>query len=97
MGRGAVEFEWNEAKRLSNIEKHDLDFLKIKALFDGRPLKAIDSLRGGETRTLSIGMLDDIVYAVVTTPRADRIRIISARRAKRASSDERDEYRAAHG
>ena len=89
-----MEFEWDEAKRLSNIEKHDIDFLKIKALFDGRPLKAINSVRDGEAQTLSIGMLDDVVYAVVTTLRADRIRIISARR---ASSDERDEYRAAHG
>ena len=89
-----MEFEWDEAKRLSNIEKHKIDFLEIKALFDGRPLRAFDSLRGGETRTLSIGVLDGVAYAVVTTLRADRIRIISARR---ASSDERDEYRAVHG
>ncbi len=91
---GGVKFEWAEAKHLSNREKYDLDFVSIQDMFDGRPLEAFDSLRGGETRTLSIGVLDGVAYAVVTTLRADRIRIISARR---ASSDERDEYRAVHG
>ena len=89
-----MEFEWDEAKRLSNIEKHEIDFLDMQDMFDGRPLKAFDSSRGGETRTLSIGVLDDVIYTVVTTRRGDRTRIISARR---ASNGERDEYRAVHG
>lgn len=89
-----MEFEWDEAKRLSNIEKHEIDFLEIQTLFDGRPLRAFDSLWGGETRTLSIGVLDGVAYGVVATVRGNRIRIISARR---ASSDERDEYRAVYG
>lgn len=30
------DFEWDEAKRLANVEKHDIDFLRAEALFDGR-------------------------------------------------------------
>ncbi len=33
-----IEFEWDEAKRLSNIQKHALDFQDAIILFDYRPL-----------------------------------------------------------
>jgi uncharacterized protein len=30
-----MEFEWDEAKRLSNIRKHGIDFTEITSIFDG--------------------------------------------------------------
>ena len=33
-----MEFEWDESKRLANLQKHGLDFTDGQALFDGRPI-----------------------------------------------------------
>jgi len=33
-----MDFEWDEAKRLANLEKHGVDFLRAQMLFDGRPV-----------------------------------------------------------
>ncbi|MHC5611477.1 MAG: BrnT family toxin [Nostoc sp.] len=30
-----MEFEWDEAKRLTNLRKHGIDFIDILAVFDG--------------------------------------------------------------
>jgi uncharacterized protein len=94
MGRGGVEFEWDEAKRESNIGKHGIDFYRILDLFDGRPVQRIDHERAGELRTLTVGMVGDVAYAVVSTRRGGKIRVISARR---ASQNERRAYRELHG
>ncbi len=67
------EFEWDEAKRQANIAKHGIDFLRIQQMFDGRPLWVVDTERHGEPRTISIGLLHDHVYTVVTTRRSSRI------------------------
>ena len=84
-----MEFEWDEAKRLSNIEKHDLDFVAIRDMFDGRPLvtKGVD--RFGECRLISTGLFQDRYCTVIWTRRGRTVRIISARRA-------RDDERRAH-
>ncbi len=37
----------------------------------------------GEVREVALGLIDDLVFTVVFTLRADEIRIISARRANR--------------
>ena len=33
--RSVMEYEWDEAKRLSNLRKHGVDFIDIPAVFDG--------------------------------------------------------------
>jgi uncharacterized protein len=30
-----MEFEWDEAKRISNIRRHGVDFAEVSPLFDG--------------------------------------------------------------
>jgi uncharacterized DUF497 family protein len=87
------EFEWDEAKRFSNIRKHDIDFKAAKNLFDGR--RAIHLLmdRTGEVRLKSIGELDGMIVTAVWTIRGIRIRLISVRK---ASDEERREYRQLH-
>jgi uncharacterized DUF497 family protein len=86
-----MNFEWDEDKRQSNIEKHGLDFLGARRPFDGRPRYDFESPRRGEHRILSIGELNGVIVAVAWTKRgADVIRIISARRAR---NEEEKKYR----
>lgn len=89
-----VEFEWDEAKRLSNVEKHGLDFEDAKAMFDGRAFVSLISARNDETRFVTTAELDGLLYTVIWTDRSKAIRIISMRRARDA---EEREYRAVHG
>ncbi len=37
--RSTMKFEWDEAKRQSNLQKHGIDFRAAVRLFDVRPLK----------------------------------------------------------
>jgi uncharacterized protein len=84
-----LEFEWDEEKRLSNIEKHNLDFRRALEIFDGRPVLLRESERDNEPRFITVGPLDGRYIAVVWTPRGSAIRIISARRAR---DGERKQY-----
>lgn len=74
-----MEFEWDEEKRGSNREKHGVDFLKAALIFEGYTLTKIDDRKEyGETRFISLGMVDGDVYVVTHTERNGAIRIISA-------------------
>jgi uncharacterized DUF497 family protein len=87
-------FQWDEAKRLSNIEKHGTDFLRAQRMLDGRPRIDIESPRQGEHRFLSIALLDGQLSAMAWTFREETIRIISVRRARRG---EERQYRNIYG
>jgi uncharacterized DUF497 family protein len=89
-----IEFEWDEAKRLSNIEKHEVDFEDAAAFFDGRAHVVVASSRNDEPRFAMTTQFNDRLYTVIWTPREGRIRIISIRRAW--SAEERA-YRQVHG
>lgn len=89
-----VEFEWDEEKRLSNIEKHKLDFLDARTFFDGRLLFTTLNLDHDEPRWVSTGVPEHRHYTVIWTERDEKIRIISFRRARDA--EERDS-RQLHG
>jgi uncharacterized DUF497 family protein len=79
-------FTWDDAKNRTNIEKHGLSFATASRIFEGPVLTAIDDrFEYGEVRSNSIGAIDGVLVIVVThTDRDGRIRIISARPAKRA-------------
>jgi uncharacterized protein len=79
-----MEYEWDEAKRLSNVLKHGIDFADVVAVFEGHFTEAED-LRHTyrERRFLVTGKLGNDVIRVVCTWRGERCRLISARRAKR--------------
>ena len=89
-----VEFEWDEDKRIANIEKHGLDFEEADALFDGRPVLTTTSQREDEVRYATTTLYLAHFITVVWTRRDSRIRIISMRRARHA---EEREYRSLHG
>ena len=87
-------FEWDEAKRLANISKHDLDFRDAATVFDGRPVVHIPALHPGEARIISVAAIGAKFYAVVWTWRGGIRRIISFRRAHHG---EEKSYRKIHG
>jgi uncharacterized DUF497 family protein len=92
--RRAARFEWDEAKRRSNLAKHGLDFRLAEYLFDGRPTVLARSPHLAEERFLTTGIVDDLYLTVVWTRRGNGVRVISLRRAGYA---ERREHHALHG
>jgi uncharacterized protein len=76
-----MEFEWDSAKDRTNYEKHGVDFEYTSRIFSGPMISWPDVRRDyGETRTHSVGSVDNVVVlAVIHTDREGKIRIISAR------------------
>jgi uncharacterized protein len=90
-----MEFEWDESKRPSNIDKHGVHFQRAREIFDGRPRVDIESQRGDEHRFLSVSILDEAMVAVAWTQRPeDVVRLTSVRRARRG---EGRQYRQVYG
>ena len=76
-----LAFEWDEKKRISNLEKHGIDFVDAIAIFDGPCLETLtDRHVYGEERSICYGQMEGRVLAVVCTMREVSRRIISARR-----------------
>ena len=69
-------FEWDEAKRLSNLEKHDLEFLDVDLLFAGPHIEAEATTVAGEERWAATRPIDDVPATVIFTRRGDAIRVI---------------------
>jgi hypothetical protein len=86
----ALEFEWHQRKRRTNLTKHGIDFEDAIGVFDG-PVFVKRSDRSGERRFVAVGVVDGLVIAVTYTVRGDIYRIISARRAR---TNERRGYHA---
>jgi uncharacterized DUF497 family protein len=88
-----VNFEWDDAKALSNLNKHGVSFSEAKELFEsGRDyLEIFDSAHSvSEDRFIAIGEIRRGVAVVVFTERDDDvIRIIGARF---ATSREKEKY-----
>lgn len=77
------DFEWDEAKNIQNKKKHNLSFQVASLIFDKPFFNAQSAYAGVEERWIAVGMLDgNRVVTVVYTLREDRIRIISARKAR---------------
>ncbi len=77
-----MRFEWLEAKRLANIEKHGIDFADVPPMFAGDVFTIEDQrFEYDETRYITFGLLKFRVIVVAHTDEGDVIRIISARKA----------------
>ena len=75
-------FEWDEAKRESNLLKHGVDFRRAIQIFDSRVVEDVDDRYDyGESRYRCLGEIDGRVYSVVYTWRELKRRIINARKA----------------
>ena len=87
-------FEWDEDKRLLNLEKHGLDFIDAQLLFDGRKTITAPSDYPVEARFFTIAIFNGKFHTVVWTWREETRRIISFRRARHG---EERAYRQVHG
>ncbi|MDE2320749.1 MAG: BrnT family toxin [candidate division NC10 bacterium] len=77
-----MRYEWNEAKRQSNIEKHGIDFIGIEEVFAGEIVTILDDrFDYGEIRCVTVGVLNGRVVVIAHTETDDVIRIISVRKA----------------
>jgi uncharacterized protein len=84
-------FTWDEAKRLSNLKKHGLDFLDAYLVYDNPEKCTYDASREDEYRLMDValavlkGRLLTLVYMEV----GDDVRVISFRHSSR---EERKQY-----
>jgi len=75
---------WDEAKRLSNIESHKLDFAECDALWDNFTITREDVRQDyGEKRLVTFGLLHGAVVVLVYVDRRREPHIISLRKAEK--------------
>jgi uncharacterized protein len=86
-----LEFEWDDTKAAENVRNHGVSFAQAALAFrDPFAVEWIDLREGyGEERIILLGMTSNQILTVVYTERAERIRIISARR---ATKNEQEHY-----
>jgi uncharacterized DUF497 family protein len=90
MHNGWVDIEFDPAKAAANLNKHKVSFAHAEqALRDPMAVTIEDPDAQGERRFVTLGM-DALgrILVVVYTPRADRVRLISARKASRGESEQ---------
>ncbi|MGH7230917.1 MAG: BrnT family toxin [Nitrospiraceae bacterium] len=78
-----MRFEWDEAKRTSNVAKHGIDFVDVPEMFQGPMLVRLDERKNyGESRWQGLGLVQGRLVVVAYTKRdSNTIRIISLRKA----------------
>ena len=77
-----MKFEWDEAKRKSNIKKHGFDFVDAEKVFNGATFTINDDrFDYGKNRYITLGMLEGIVVVITHLEEDELIRIISMRKA----------------
>lgn len=75
-------FDWDETKRIKNIEKHGVDFRRAGLIF-GNICAESKTFEDREERIHAIGFVGEAFYYVIYTWRGEARRIISARQAGR--------------
>ena len=78
-----MEFELDARKSRSNHEKHGIDFVEARRLWDDPDLIVVPARTTDEPRLLIVGKLVDRHWSAIITYRGDRVRIISVRRARK--------------
>ena len=82
-----MNFEFDPKKSDSNKQKHGLDFIEARALWDDADLLEIPVQTIDEPRYLVIGTIEGKYWSGVITYRGDKIRIISVRRSRKEEVD----------
>ena len=77
-----TNFEYDEQKSQSNLDKHGIDFVAAQELWNDPYLIEIPAKTTDEPRFLVIGRISKKYWSAVVTPRNDNIRIISVRRSR---------------
>ena len=76
------EFEFDEAKSQTNLDKHGIDFITAQELWNDPYLLEIRARSKDEQRFLLIGVIGGQHWSAVVTYREDRVRLISVRRSR---------------
>ena len=80
--------EWDEKKEQLNFQKHGIRFkTAAKILLDPNLLIREDVAHSKEVRYNIIGKAGKVLFAVITIPKKNTIRIISARLAVRSEKE----------
>jgi uncharacterized DUF497 family protein len=77
------EFEIDSMKSLTNKEKHGIDFVEAQHLWSD-PERLLGPARSkDEPRQIVIGKIREQHWSAIVTPRGERVRIISVRKARK--------------
>ena len=84
-------YEWDEHKRLINLEKHGLDFNDAKLVYKSLYCYTVEVFTNGENRIAAFAYVFEVlaVLTLVITKRGKRVRCISYRY---ASDKEKEIY-----
>ena len=78
-----MEYEWDEAKRVSNLAKHGVDFGRVGEFEWSSAIIREDRRRWyGERRWRALGKIGERLHTLVYTERMGRTRVISFRKSK---------------
>ena len=82
-------YEWDEAKRAANLQKHGLDFADADLVLESEYVLIVDSPRRGEARLQAFAYVFEVlaVLSVAFVTGTERCRIVSFRPAKRAERE----------
>ena len=84
-----MKFEWDENKRLINLQRHGIDFADVDLVFESETATTVDErIDYGETRYLTYGYLRGEIVTIVHTETDEAIRVISFRKATRYEQTE---------
>jgi uncharacterized DUF497 family protein len=78
-----MEFEFDPAKSKSNKNKHGIDFVEARALWDDPDFVELPAITTGERRFLIIAQISGKHWSGIVTYRRNRIRIIPVRRSRK--------------
>jgi len=78
----AMAYEWDEVKRLINLQRHGLDFNEARQVYEHPDKVTLVSPYLYEQRLLAIAEVNSRVLLLVYTMRGEVIRLISLRYAK---------------
>lgn len=73
------EFEFDDDKSQTNLEKHGIDFNAAQSLWEDPYLLEVQAKTTNEERFLIVGRIDERHWSAVVTYRERRIRLISVR------------------
>lgn len=87
-----MEYQWDKAKAIANINKHGIDFADAVLVFSDDLAVTVRDERFDEERFIIIGT-DAFarILVVVYTWRSNEIRLISARKATRQEKNQYEE------
>ncbi len=81
------DFEFDDKKSASNLNKHGINFESAQALWGDPDLVELKAHSENEPRFLMIGRIENKHWSAIVTYRENKIRIISVRRSRKSEVD----------